>query len=40
LTDIAKGEQRLFHASYLIALAALRRKDTYFFSINDKICRV
>ena len=22
LTDIAKGEQRLFHASYLIALAA------------------
>ena len=38
LTVIAKGEQRLLHASCLIALAAFRCKDTTFFSINDKIC--
>lgn len=37
LTVIAKGEQRLLHASCLIALPRLRRKGATFISINDKI---
>ena len=40
LTVIAKGEQRLLHASSLIALAAFTPQRYNFFSINEKICRV
>jgi len=40
LTVIAKREQRLFHASCLVAFAAFGCKGTTFISFNDKICRV